>query len=92
MKFDPAVNLGQLLIAASFVGSVIGAAVTVREDVVRLKEQVATIYAKDARDDQEQREFRRDVLEQLRGMNDELKRLNERLTKQEAANNLERRR
>lgn len=92
MKFDPSINFGQVLIASSFVAGVIGAAISVREDVVRLKEQVASIYVKDARDDQEQREFRRDVLEQLRAMNEELKRLNERLTKQESANNIGRQR
>lgn len=92
MKFDPSVNFGQVMIAVSFVAGVVGAGIAVREDVVRLKEQVAAFYIKDARDDQEQREFRREVLEQLRAMNEELKRLNERLTKQESINNIGRQR
>lgn len=81
LHFDRSINLGQILIALSFVGSAAVAFFAVRTDVEVLKVHVATLTAADAAADKRAQQFRDEVVFELREMNVRLGAIKERIDK-----------
>lgn len=81
LHFDRSINLGQILIALSFVGSAAVAFFAVRTDVEVLKVHVATLTATDAATERRANEFRSEVVQELRAMNVKLEAIKERIDK-----------
>lgn len=81
LHFDRSINLGQILIALSFVGSAAVAFFAVRTDVEVLKVHVATLAAADAAADKRAQQFRDEVVFELRAMNARLEVIKERMDK-----------
>lgn len=74
-------NVGQVLIALSFVGSAAVAFFAVRTDVEVLKVHVATLTAADKAADVRAEQFRSEVVGELRAMNMKLEGIKERMDK-----------
>lgn len=81
LQFERSINLGQILIALSFIGSAAVAFFGVRTDVEVLKVHVATLTAADAAADKRAQEFRNEVVFELRAMNVRLEAIKERIDK-----------
>lgn len=78
---DRSINLGQILIAASFVGSAAVAFFAMRTDVEILKVHVATLAAVDEATDRRAQEFRNEIIAELRAVNARLEAIKERIDK-----------
>ena len=81
LHFDRSVNLGQILIAMSFIGSAAVAFFAVRTDVEVLKVHVATLAAADKAAEGRAEQFRNEVVVELRAMNVRLEAIKERVDK-----------
>lgn len=81
LHFETSVNLGQVLIALSFMGSAAVAFFAVRTDVEVLKVHVATLTAADAAAEKRSQQFRDEVVVELRAMNMRLEAIKERIDK-----------
>jgi hypothetical protein len=81
VAFDRSINLGQILIALSFIGSAAVAFFAVRTDVEVLKVHVATLTAADNAAEKRADQFRNDVVIELRAMNMKLEAIKERMDK-----------
>ena len=83
LRFDMTLNVGQVLIALSFVGSAAVAFFAVRTDVEVLKVHVATLTAADKAGEARADQFRIEVVGELRSMNMKLEGIKERMDKYE---------
>ena len=81
LRFDHTLNLGQVLIALSFIASAAVAFFSVRTDVEVLKVHIATLQAKDALAEKRADQFRDEVISELRAMNVRLESIKERMDK-----------
>jgi hypothetical protein len=84
LKFEGTINLGQVMIALSFVVSAIVAFYAVRIDVEVLKIHVATLTAADKAAETRAEQFRTEVVGELRAVNLKLEAIRSRLDRFES--------